>query len=147
MSDVTNGAPQPSSWRDVYQLVQDVEVRLTGRINDVGQLASHVGQDHEVRLRSIEAKGSSEAQEALSVASIHESRIRTLETGVGPAAQVASTTATANAVRIAALEAANIVQNAKAEGRSGVFSFGQKVIVMVVVVVNVVIAVISLIHR
>jgi hypothetical protein len=45
----------PTSWRDVYQLVQDSEKRLTATITDGFQRQSAVSQDHEVRLRVLEA--------------------------------------------------------------------------------------------
>ena len=50
-------APQntPTSWRDVYQLVQDSEKRLTQTITDGFQRQSAISQDHEVRIRVLEA--------------------------------------------------------------------------------------------
>lgn len=45
----------PTSWRDVYQLVQDSERRLTQTITDGFQRQSAISQDHEVRIRVLEA--------------------------------------------------------------------------------------------
>lgn len=44
----------PSSWRDVYQLVQDVEGRLGGLISSAETRISTVTFDHETRLRALE---------------------------------------------------------------------------------------------
>lgn len=44
----------PSSWRDVYTLVQDVESRLTKRMDEIASTASVAVQDHEVRIRVLE---------------------------------------------------------------------------------------------
>lgn len=51
----------PTSWRDVYQLVQDSEKRLTATITDGFQRQSAVSQDHEVRLRVLEASDQRDA--------------------------------------------------------------------------------------
>ncbi len=49
-------APQsPSSWRDVYTLVQDVEGRLSKRMDDIAETAKTATTDHEVRIRVLEA--------------------------------------------------------------------------------------------
>lgn len=45
----------PTSWRDVYSLVQDSERRLTQTIQDGFKRTGDVTADHEVRLRVIEA--------------------------------------------------------------------------------------------
>ena len=45
----------PTSWRDVYQLVQDSEKRLTTTITDGFTRQQAVSQDHEVRIRVLEA--------------------------------------------------------------------------------------------
>ena len=44
----------PTSWRDVYQLVQDAEKRLTVRIEDGFSSQGIVAADHEVRIRTLE---------------------------------------------------------------------------------------------
>lgn len=44
----------PSSWRDVYTLVQDVEQRLTKRMDEIAGTAGTVANDHEVRIRVLE---------------------------------------------------------------------------------------------
>lgn len=51
----------PTSWRDVYALVQDSERRLTQTITDGFARASSVSADHEVRLRVVEASTTSSA--------------------------------------------------------------------------------------
>lgn len=45
----------PTSWRDVYALVQDSEKRLTATITDGFARQAQVSQDHEVRIRVLEA--------------------------------------------------------------------------------------------
>lgn len=45
----------PTSWRDVYQLVQDSERRLTATITDGFRRTAAKADDHEVRLRVAEA--------------------------------------------------------------------------------------------
>lgn len=45
----------PTSWRDVYSLVQDSERRLTQTITDGFTRQAAVSTDHEVRLRAAEA--------------------------------------------------------------------------------------------
>lgn len=48
-------APQsPSSWRDVYTLVQDVEQRLTRRMDEIADTAKNAVTDHEIRIRVLE---------------------------------------------------------------------------------------------
>lgn len=44
----------PTSWRDVYALVQDSERRLTQTITEGFQRTASVSADHEVRLRLVE---------------------------------------------------------------------------------------------
>ena len=60
MSSMTEGTQSPTpttptTWRDVYRLVQDAEVRLTTQINDGFSRQSLVSADHEKRLRVVEA--------------------------------------------------------------------------------------------
>ena len=50
---VTTGTP--TSWRDVYALVQDSERRLTATITAGFNRQAAVSQDHEVRIRVLEA--------------------------------------------------------------------------------------------
>lgn len=45
----------PTSWRDVYQLVQDAEQRLTLQLTAGFTRQSGVSADHEVRIRVLEA--------------------------------------------------------------------------------------------
>lgn len=52
---MTNPSASPSSWRDVYTLVQDVEVRLTKRMDEIADTAKTASTDHEVRIRVLEA--------------------------------------------------------------------------------------------
>lgn len=54
MTDPSAAQPQPTSWRDVYTLVQDVEARLTNRMDAIAKTASQVANDHEVRIRVLE---------------------------------------------------------------------------------------------
>lgn len=63
-----NTAHQPTSWRDVYQLVQDVEARLTSRLDSIGIAQDRRNNDHELRIRKLEIEGSDEAKEALLLA-------------------------------------------------------------------------------
>jgi len=44
----------PTSWRDVYTLIQDVEERLTKRMDAASVERRAVGTDVEVRLRVLE---------------------------------------------------------------------------------------------
>lgn len=44
----------PTSWRDVYTLVQDVEERISKRMDDIAATAGTVANDHEVRIRVLE---------------------------------------------------------------------------------------------
>lgn len=59
MTDGDNGSIPPSSaptsWRDVYALVQDAEKRLTVSITEGFARQTSVNADHEVRLRLLEA--------------------------------------------------------------------------------------------
>lgn len=110
---------RPTSWRDVYTLVQDVEKRLTDRIDEAVASTRQVTTDH-------------------------ENRIRTVETIGAPNAQAASALAAANALRITALEAANVVRQAQRQGQTQFITYGQKVIMAVIVLVNVAIALIAL---
>ena len=52
MTTPANG--NPTSWRDVYSLVQDVEKRLTDRMGDIAEAAKAASSDHEIRLRVLE---------------------------------------------------------------------------------------------
>lgn len=54
MTDTSATQPQPTSWRDVYTLVQDVETRLTNRMDAIAKTANQVANDHEVRIRVLE---------------------------------------------------------------------------------------------
>jgi hypothetical protein len=55
MQDSVSPQPNgPTSWRDVYALVQDSERRLTQTIVDGFKRTNDVTADHEVRLRVIE---------------------------------------------------------------------------------------------
>jgi hypothetical protein len=56
------------SWRDVYRAVSESEDRIIAAVKDsVGPLRT-ISDDHEMRIRKIEAEGSAEAREALRVA-------------------------------------------------------------------------------
>lgn len=52
--DETVASPSPTSWKDVYTLVQDVEKRLTTRMDDIASAAKQTTADHEVRIRVLE---------------------------------------------------------------------------------------------
>lgn len=55
MSDsIQPSATNPTSWRDVYTLVQDVETRLSKRMDDIADTAKNAVTDHEVRIRVLE---------------------------------------------------------------------------------------------
>lgn len=49
----------PTSWRDVYTLIQDVEGRLAKRMDEIAHTAHTTGSDHEIRLRVLEKSDSS----------------------------------------------------------------------------------------
>jgi hypothetical protein len=51
----------PTSWRDVYQLVQDSEKRMTAIINEGFARASGISADHEVRIRVLEKTDQNQA--------------------------------------------------------------------------------------
>lgn len=50
----SDAAPQPTSWRDVYTLVQDVEARLVKRMDEIATATNTTATDHEVRIRVLE---------------------------------------------------------------------------------------------
>jgi len=52
----------PSSWRDVYSLVQDVERRLTDRIDTASGAALLSQRDHEGRIRALESQNFGERE-------------------------------------------------------------------------------------
>ncbi len=108
---------RPTSWRDVYSLVQDVEQRLTDRIDDAAMAARVSVSDH-------------------------ETRIRTLEAAV-PVTKEAAAAAAAALVIATALETASKLTTATRTGQRSIITYGQKVVLFFVVVVNVAIAVIT----
>lgn len=52
--EVTSTSSSPTSWRDVYALVQDSEKRLTAVMADGFNRQAIVSSDHEVRIRVLE---------------------------------------------------------------------------------------------
>ena len=55
-------SPSPTSWRDVYTLIQDVEERLTKRMDAAATERRATSTDVEVRLRVLEAARLTNAQ-------------------------------------------------------------------------------------
>lgn len=117
---MTHQPPGPTSWRDVYNLVQDVEKRLTDRIDDANKVARDSAIDHEGRLRTMESVGT-------------------------PVSIVAAATATALTLRVDALERVNEMRIDRRAGAVSVFSIGNKVVVGVVLIANATVALIALI--
>lgn len=108
---------RPTSWRDVYTLVQDVEKRLADRLDDAVSSTRQVTTDHENRLRQVEL--------------------------ASPVAQATATSVAANSIRITALEAANVIKQARTGGQTSIITYGQKVVVATVLVVNLAIAIVT----
>jgi len=71
----------PTSWRDVYSLVQDVEERLTKRMDAASIERRVIMADHESRLRAIEIGGASSATLAMAVAA-GDARLKALENSI-----------------------------------------------------------------
>lgn len=108
----------PTSWRDVYSLVQDVEKRLTDRIDD-GISTVRFGQAD------------------------HETRIRLMEATALPDTKIAVAQGVANSIRILALEKLNDADDNRKMGQVQVITYGQKVILFAVFLVNAAIAIIG----
>lgn len=62
-------ATTPTSWRDTYQLVQDVEGRLMHRMDEIAGTQQVVAQDHEVRLRVLERTSGADTAASAAVVS------------------------------------------------------------------------------
>jgi len=71
----------PTSWRDVYTLVQAVEERLTNRMDSAAIERRAIMTDHEGRLRAVEISGAAASTLALAV-TVQDGRLKAVENAI-----------------------------------------------------------------